>query len=326
MSPARSLAPRGVAALALVLQACAATTPASAPVDSARLTTAPLATHSSPAPVLPRRVPARFDAANALADVRVLAAEIGPREAASAAYRAAVRFVEARLRDLGYRVRRQRVRVPAGRTVGRPVPAGWTWNVVADPQGPEPQARHVLVAAHLDTVPGSPGANDNASGVAVILELARLAALHAPATPLRFVAFGGEERRQPGTDGNHFGSRAFAASLGQAERRALGGMVAIDMVGTGAVVLLCTGGRSPGTLVEAFLRRAEGLGVPARRCPRPTRLSDHWSFEERGVTVAWVWGGSHPAYHSPRDRVGVLERAQLLRVGRLAWETLRTYR
>jgi Zn-dependent M28 family amino/carboxypeptidase len=51
----------------------------------------------------------------------------------------------------------------------------------------------ILVGAHYDSVSGSPGANDNASGVAAMLELTRLLAASAPARTLRFVAFVNEE-------------------------------------------------------------------------------------------------------------------------------------
>ena len=61
----------------------------------------------------------------------------------------------------------------------------------------------VVVGAHYDTVPGSPGADDNASGVAVLIELARMR------LPARFVAFANEE--MPYFQGDEMGSHAYAA-------------------------------------------------------------------------------------------------------------------
>ena len=61
-----------------------------------------------------------------------------------------------------------------GRAGASAVPAGRTPNVIASPPGFDDEAPHRIVGAHLDTVPQAPGAEDNASGVAVMLELARV--------------------------------------------------------------------------------------------------------------------------------------------------------
>ncbi|HUG75957.1 MAG TPA: M28 family peptidase, partial [Burkholderiales bacterium] len=68
----------------------------------------------------------------------------------------------------------------------------------------ETGAGAIVVGAHYDTVPGSPGANDNASGVAVLIELSKMN------LPLRFVAFANEE--MPYFLGPEMGSFVYAAS------------------------------------------------------------------------------------------------------------------
>ncbi|MGI9657333.1 MAG: M28 family peptidase, partial [Gaiellaceae bacterium] len=87
-------------------------------------------------------------------------AELGPRVAGSAVEREAGSLVATQLQELGYRVRRQAVPLPNG---------GRSLNVVARSPGP----LRVIVVAHLDGVSGTDAANDNASGVAVMVELAR---------------------------------------------------------------------------------------------------------------------------------------------------------
>jgi Zn-dependent M28 family amino/carboxypeptidase len=203
-----------------------------------------------------------------------------------------------------------------------PVPAGRTANVVAEPPGFRADRPHLLVGAHLDTVPQAPGAEDNASGVAVLVELARLASAAPPPLPVVFVAFGAEEPRGPGDARHHYGSRAYVAALPSARRAALAGMVSLDRVGTGGHVRVCTGGRSPATVQRRLVAAAQRLDVPARRCEN--RASDHWSFEKAGLTVARVGGVPYPQYHSARDRPGVVRAAQLSRVGRVMWEWVRT--
>ncbi len=201
--------------------------------------------------------------------VRRLAGEIGPRHATSASYRRAADVVVAAFRQRGYDVRRDRFRVPGGVTWGVPVAAGRTLNVVATPPGFQPEQPHVIVGAHLDTVPQAPGAEDNASGVAVVLELARLAAAEPPDLPAVFIAFGAEEPRGPGDDDHHFGSRHYLQAMPGAQRRALVAMVSLDRVGTGTRVPVCTGGRSPARVQRDLLADGVAAGHPGAALREP---------------------------------------------------------
>ena len=257
---------------------------------------------------------AAFDTAAATAMVRVLARG-GPREATSAAYRRAAGLVQQRFTGLGYATQRQPFRVPAGESWGIPVGPGRTYNVVAEPPGFDPARPHLVVGAHLDTVPQSPGAEDNGSGVAVVLELARTVTPGTARLPVVWVAFGAEEPRGPGDDEHHFGSQEYVRRLGGAQRAALRGMVSLDRVGAPGRVPVCTGGLSPLRLRRELLAAADRAGVPARSCDN--RTSDHWPFEKAGETVARVGGNDSAGYHSPRDRPSNVSPRQLDRVGRL---------
>lgn len=267
----------------------------------------------------PPATPAEVDGRAAHRTVRALAA-LGPREATSPAYHRAARLVAARFTALGYDVERDRVLVPAGVSWGVPVRSGRTVNLVARPPDHDPTRPHVVVGAHLDTVPQAPGAEDNASGVAVMLELARLAAQRPTRLPVVFVAFGAEEPRGPGDALHHFGSQAHVRRLTPALRDAVVGMVSLDRVGAPGRVPVCTGGLSPLRLRNALLRAADAAGVPARPCE--SRTSDHWSFEKAGITAARVGGNPFAAYHSPRDRPRVVDPRMLDRAGTLVWQWL----
>ena len=234
-----------------------------APTPSGAVSTSPPAGPSTDPP------PVRFDVARTMADVRHLADRIGPRLATDASYRRAGRWVAARFRDLGYDVARPSFPVPAGDSWGVPVDAGRSFNVEAAPAGFDATRPHRVVGAHLDTVAVAPGAEDNASGVAVLLELARLAAADEPSLPTVFVAFGAEEPRGPGDDQHHFGSRRYVATMGAAERRALRAMASLDRVGVGTVVPVCTGPLSPDVVQRTVLRTARRLGVPTTRARTP---------------------------------------------------------
>ena len=335
------------AALCLLVASCTADRPATAPTpapgtsESSRSAPPPSPAVSGPSDTVrptdtgeptetagptqptgsPTTAPARFRAAAAMADVRLLAGRIGPRLATSPAFRRAGRVVERRFARLGYDVHRERFRVPAGDSWGVPVRAGRSFNVVAEPPGFDPAVRHVVVGAHLDTVAVAPGAEDNASGVAVLLEVARLAARHGTRLPVVLIAFGAEEPRGPGDDMHHFGSQHHVRGLAPPRRRALRAMVAIDRVGVGSVVPVCTGPLSPPPVRRALRRAAARVDVPTRRCA--STASDHWSFEKAGFPVARLGSTSYAAYHSADDVPAVVNQAQLGRTGRVVWEWLR---
>ncbi len=101
-------------------------------------------------------------------------------------------------------------------------------NLIADLPGGSPAPTPYIVGAHYDTVLGTPGADDNASAVAVMLELARRAVLRTPEAPLRFVAFTMEEPPTHAT--RHQGSRVFVKRLTEAGGRVAGAII-LEMVG-----------------------------------------------------------------------------------------------
>jgi Zn-dependent M28 family amino/carboxypeptidase len=116
--------------------------------------------------------------------VHALAQDIGERNwRAYGNLERARSYIDAQLRSVGYEVEHQRFEF-----AGRPF-----FNVEAVRRGSGESARSVVVGAHYDSVEGSPGANDNATGVAALLELAReLRDRDLPLT-IRFVAFANEE-------------------------------------------------------------------------------------------------------------------------------------
>ena len=313
---------RGIAALTLgvLLTGCTPT----APPDTAPVTPPPPATPSvSPTPTAtPSARP--FDPATALATIEQLTA-LGPREATGAAYSQAAALVQSEFERHGYRVTRQEFDVPAGTSWGIAVPAGRTVTVVADPPGFDPALPHVIIGAHLDTVPQAPGAEDNASGVAVMLELARMAAEQPPEVPVRFIAFGAEEPRGPGDTRHHYGSRHFVAGLDDSGREAITAMVALDRVGVpSAAVPLAHGGRGTDRVRGELAEAAAEVGVPVEL--GVNTASDHWSFEKAGIPAARIGSVPYAGYHSADDVPAVIDEEQVKRVGAVAWAWLRSLR
>jgi Zn-dependent M28 family amino/carboxypeptidase len=116
--------------------------------------------------------------------VEVLATEIGERNVLRpAALRAAADYIRAQWRSQGYEIVSQRYE--AGGVTSE--------NLEVTIRGSTKPTEIILVGAHYDTVQGSPGANDNASGVAALLEISRDFASLRPERTVRFVAFVNEE-------------------------------------------------------------------------------------------------------------------------------------
>jgi Zn-dependent M28 family amino/carboxypeptidase len=264
-----------------------------------------------------------MNARAALRDIVQLADDIGPREATSDNFADAAKFVQVRFERLGYDVRRQRVRVPSGNSWGTAVPRGTSLNVIAEPAGFDPKEPHVVIGAHLDTVPVAPGAEDNASGIAVMLQLAEMASRQPAALPVQFIAFGAEEPRGSGDALHHFGSRKFVAELSRSERRAIRAMVSLDRVGVRAgYVPVCTATDRGNRLQDAMRAAARRADIRTRGCTNFT--SDHWSFAKAGVPAIRLGSIPYAGYHSRGDVPRVVDRRQLDRVGRTVWAWLLT--
>ena len=287
----------------------------------------PSETSETSAPAPPERVdPDDVRVGTAMRAVRHLAGEIGPRPATSPAYHEAAAWVEERLTELGWTVERQSFRAPAGFSVGGPteglpVEAGRSVNVIATRGDVVPGEPWLALGAHLDTVPTAPGAEDNASGIGAMLAVAEVAAERRTRLPVVVVAFGAEEPRGFGDENHHYGSRAYVASLTDAQRQSLRGMVSMDRVGVGTVVPV--GSVEDGDPLRAELLRA------ARRAGVPTVAetgqvsSDHWSFVREGMPGVRLGSTPYAGYHSPDDVPSVVSSAQVARVARLVVSWLR---
>jgi aminopeptidase YwaD len=188
-------------------------------------------------------------------------------------------------------------------------------NIVAELPGSRPDAGTVIFGAHLDSVPAGPGANDNASGSAVVLELARaLSQRSAAERPLtsRFILFGAEEL-------GLFGSRFYVQSLSDTDRRAILADVNLDMVGVGQAW------RFGGTddLVQRALGGANDLGQRALPMRGPlSSASDHASFLDAGIPAVFLYRVEDPNYHTANDKPELVDPDALTQAGTIALKIL----
>lgn len=265
------------------------------------------------------------------ADVELFAGRIGPRclERYDALV-AAARALRDGLEPLGYAVREQPFEAQQ-RVVT---------NIEAERAGQSRPQEIVLVGAHYDTVCGTPGANDNASGVAALLALARWARGQRFARTLRFVGFTNEE--PPHFTTPRMGSRVYAR---EARRRgdSIVAMLSLETLGyyserpgsqaypfpfgllypSRANFVAFVGNYSSRVLVRRvvgeFRRHAR---FPAEGAAAPGFIpgvgwSDHWSFWKEGYPAVMVTDTAlfrYAEYHTPRDTPDRLDYARLARV------------
>ena len=244
-----------------------------------------------------------FDRTRAMTHVRKLASDIGVRVRATEGERRGARYIAGEFRALGYEVFIQRFSVDGA--TSRNVIAWW------------PGARRypILLGAHMDSVPESPGANDNASGVAVLLEMARLFRGTEQSGFLRFAAFGAEER---GADGrHHVGSEVYVERLGLKGRKKLGGMISVDMIADGRPLLVGSFGIGPRIMGRILYRRLEKTPIAVRYMTL-CDCSDNGPFEHAGIPGSFMYTGKEPNYHDDSDTPPNLSPRDLERTGKAA--------
>jgi hypothetical protein len=165
----------------------------------------------------------------------------------------------------------------------------------------EPARRSAMVGAHLDSVPRSPGLNDNGSGVAAVLDIAeRLASEGAPPAGIRYGFWTAEEL-------GLIGSRHYVGRLDAAGRRAIAAYLNLDMVGSPRPrpIAYAAGRDRTERRLERLLRaglRREGLAPRSRRV---AGRSDHSPFARAGIPVGGLFTGAgrpaDPCYHRSCD-------------------------
>jgi Zn-dependent M28 family amino/carboxypeptidase len=247
--------------------------------------------------------------------VRALGAEIGYRQAGSEGDVKAARYIAEQIEMIGWEVAEQKFALPQG---------GESSNVIGKPPGFDERAPYLLVGGHRDSLRG-PGANDNATGVALALEVARAVAARPAALPVVFIAFGAEERQPANGRPHHVGSRYFVSLMSEQQKRNLAALINLDMVGRGDLITCGHMSVGPTEGTERCVRLAEDLGIPARERVTPD-WSDNGAFLTNGMNAAWLWTGDDPCcIHSPRDTLDRVRPEDVERSGRLALALVRSY-
>ena len=282
--------------LLLGLTACggeAQLEPAPTPVPTQATAVAP-----SPTPVVtlaPATPLATGDLAErSLGYVAQLTQDLGRRRSASQEELLAARFLKEEWESMGYETEIQAFTIRlrgGGERESR--------NVVAIKRGSPSSI--IVLGAHYDTLGPSPGANDNASGTATILTIAREVAELETSSEVRFVAFGSEELEL-------FGSAHYVRSLTFEERSSIVAMLNFDALGTGPVLEISGDPR----LLETVKAVAGQVGVEVRvvELPRGTS-SDHSNFLRVRIPAVIVSSGDFSRIHTAADTIEFVDKRLL---------------
>ncbi len=257
--------------------------------------------------------------------------EAGPRVPGTAAHARILGWLETELTRLGGRVERQGF---ADSTLGRPLALT---NLIAHFGPGNTRASHagadIVLCAHWDSRPWAdqdpdptrsrlpvPGANDGASGVAVLLEVAELMSRHAPPVAVDLVFFDGEDQGAPGAPGEFcLGARHYAASLAVSGRPRAAFL--FDMVGDRDLQIYpeVQSAERAANLVALVLEGARATGAKAFHDePRHAITDDHVPLLEAGVPAVDIIDFDYPAWHTHRDLPEQTSAASLAQVARVA--------
>jgi Zn-dependent M28 family amino/carboxypeptidase len=251
--------------------------------------------------------------------VEVLASEIGARHVGRPdALEAAARYIEAQFSSFGLQTSIQEY--PAHGVAVR--------NIEVELRGRQRPDEIVILGAHYDSVPDCPAANDNGSGIAGTLELARIFAQSTPSRTLRFVAWANEE--PPFFQTQQMGSRVYSQRCKERNENVVGmitletigcfldtpGSQTYPVMGLGLVLptignfLAVVGNLASRTLVRRcaeVLRRETTLPIEAQALPGMLPgigWSDHWSFWEEGYPAVMFTDTApfrYKYYHTAQD-------------------------
>ncbi len=262
----------------------------------------------------PAAVP--FDGQRALANVETQVA-FGPRTPGSAGQAQVLEWMRSELTLAGWDSR-----IQSANMLGHPIQNLIAWRTDQPPQ--------IILAAHYDSRlladrdpdPAKrnepvPGANDGASGVAVLLELARSLPPETP--PLWLVFFDAEDNGHlPGWDWL-LGSRAFVAQL-EARPEAV---VIVDMIGDADQQIYIEKNSTPALVAEIWQTAAD-LGYTERFIPEPkySMLDDHTPFLEAGIAAVDIIDFDYPYWHTTADTPDKVSAESLAAVGNTLREWL----
>jgi glutaminyl-peptide cyclotransferase len=254
-----------------------------------------------------------FDGQRAYEDVKTQV-EFGPRVPGTAGHAQTQEWIRSELEDAGWQVE-----IQESEALGHPIR-----NIIARRNDERPQ---IILGAHYDTRLYAdndpdplnhreyvPGANDGASGVAVLLELART--LPADTAPIWLVFFDAEDNGNIESWDWILGSREFVRNNSFQPRA----VVIVDMIGDADLNIYKEYNSNP-ELTDEIWNTAKSLGYESKFISeyKHSMLDDHTPFLEAGIPAIDIIDFDYPYWHTIQDTVDKVSAQSLEIVGRTVW-------
>jgi Zn-dependent M28 family amino/carboxypeptidase len=263
--------------------------------------------------------------------ISYLADDIGERNViACEPLQKTAQYIEGNLKKFEYEVKSQEYTVQMRKVR----------NLIAEIPGGTKANEIVVIGAHYDTVYDCPGADDNSSGVAALLELARILKGSRPARTVRFVAFVNEE--PPWFQTDDMGSLVYAEQAHKLKENIVAA-ISIETIGMysdaegsqqypagfkslypskGNFIAFIGNLGSRGLVRDAVRSFRTSTKFPSEGSAVPAAIpgvgwSDHWSFWQQGYPAIMVTDTApfrNPNYHQPTDKPGTLDYDRMARV------------
>ena len=236
------------------------------------------------------------------------------RNSTSTAFTEAATWARTQLNNMNYATRLQTVAVNGGKSR----------NIIADKVGAGSDPRQVvIVTAHLDSInlaggpaASAPGADDNGSGSAGVLEIARVLQDQAAKHDLRLILFGGEEQ-------GLFGSKHYVGSLSGAEKKRIRAVVNMDMIGVSNQTtrsVLIEGAQLSQTVISGLSKAAGTYTQLTVETSLNPFASDHVPFINAGIPAVLTIEGADSAnvnIHSAKDTLDKVDSELALEILRM---------
>lgn len=226
--------------------------------------------------------------------ISYLSSDIGIRFAGTEAEAEAGFYLQEKLEEYGYTTNVQLFNIPQSKE---------SLNVLAYKNSEFAEEKETLIlGAHIDSTILSPGAMDNASGAASLLEIARVTYNSNTKYHLVFIFFGSEECLTYSCQNYHEGSLFYVSQLTDEEKSKLAGMINLDVVGATPVIQLRREAGLGDELADSIYTSFEEIDITTT-IMQSENWSDHESFERANIPAVFIYTPFCCFGHSPEDTI-----------------------
>lgn len=243
---------------------------------------------------------------------------VSPRKVGTEGEQRAARYIFDTLEDYGYVVTKQKFEFADKNAISKEQISNMGTNIIATKQASIQNPDILIISAHYDTVSGTVGANDNGSGITVLLELAKAVENLKTDTEIRFIAFSGEEE-------GLLGSTYYVDNLPEQEKARIIGDIQIDMLGhyMSKNVEIDTPNGAP-TLIGNMINENANSILGSKLLEKIESASDHMSFVRGGIPAVLIGQNNLGVEnHSVSDNASIIDFSKIKTISDVLLQTIK---